>query len=285
MEIGVGLPNPVPGTPGDVLVQWAIRAEELGFSTLATIDRIVYPSYDSLVSLAAAGAVTARIGLLTNVLLAPTRDTVMLAKEAASVDRISNGRLTLGLGVGGRPDDFAAVGKPMKGRGRRFEAQLDELKDLWSGKQVSDTGQASVPSPGRAVPMLIGGGADVTPARVARWGIGFTAGGAPPEYVAPIVERVHKAWDEAGREGKPKIVALAYFALGPDAEAGAQRYLLDYYASFAEWAQTIVDGTPKTPEAVKELAAKFEDAGVDELILDPTIASLDQLDRLAEAVL
>jgi hypothetical protein len=86
MRIGIGLPNPVPDTDGDTLVRWAERAEEAGFSSLATIDRIVYPSYDSLISLAAAAAVTKRIGLKTNILIAPLRDEVLLAKDAASVE-------------------------------------------------------------------------------------------------------------------------------------------------------------------------------------------------------
>jgi len=102
MKIGIGLPNVVPGTPGDVLVRWAQRAEERGFSSLATIDRIAYPSYESLIALAAAAAVTERVGLYTNVLLGPTRNPILLAKEAASVDQLAGGRLTLGLGVGAR---------------------------------------------------------------------------------------------------------------------------------------------------------------------------------------
>jgi alkanesulfonate monooxygenase SsuD/methylene tetrahydromethanopterin reductase-like flavin-dependent oxidoreductase (luciferase family) len=285
MKIGVGLPNPVPGTSGDTLVEWARRAEELGYSSLATIDRIVYPSYESLIALAAAAAVTERIGLLTNVLLAPTRDTALLAKESASVDRISGGRLTLGLGVGGREDDYAALGKPMRGRGRRFEEQLEEMRELWRGKHVSDSAQASVPSPGREIPVLVGGAAEATPARVARWGVGFTAGGGPPDMVAPMVEKVRDAWAEAGREGEPKIVALTYFALGPDAEEGANRYLLDYYEGLGEVAKHIAQGASKTPDAVTEIARRFEYVGTDELIFDPTIASLDQLDQLAEAVL
>ena len=89
MRIGIGLPNTVPGTPGRLLVEWAARAEGRGFSTLATIDRIAYPSYESLVTLAAAAAVTERIALMTNILLSPTRNPVLLAKESASVDQLS----------------------------------------------------------------------------------------------------------------------------------------------------------------------------------------------------
>ena len=87
MRIGIGLPNPVPGTPGDLLPQWAIAAEQRGFSSLATIDRIAFPNHDSLISLAAAAAVTQHIGLVTNILLLPTRDTVVVAKEAAPLRR------------------------------------------------------------------------------------------------------------------------------------------------------------------------------------------------------
>src|SRR5437660_12464865 len=110
MDIGIGLPNSVREADGGSLVEFVRRADVAGFSTLATIDRIAFPSYESLVTLAAAAAVTERIKLFPNVLLGPTRNPVLLAKEAASVDRLSGGRLILGLGVGGRRDDLDAVG-------------------------------------------------------------------------------------------------------------------------------------------------------------------------------
>src|SRR5919106_1639558 len=125
MRIGIGLPNTVPGAPGRLLVDWAARAEARGFSALATLDRIAYPSYESLVTLAAAGAVTERIGLMTNILLSPTRNPILLAKEAASVDQLSGGRLTLGLGVGTRRDDFVASQQAWENRGKRFDEDLD----------------------------------------------------------------------------------------------------------------------------------------------------------------
>ena len=109
MEIGIGLPNAVAGTEGRALVEWARRAEDAGFSSLGTIDRVVYPNYESLIALAAAAAVTERIRLLTSVLLAPLRPTPLLAKQAMSVDNISGGRLELALAVGGREDAFCAA--------------------------------------------------------------------------------------------------------------------------------------------------------------------------------
>lgn len=133
MDTGIGLPNSIPGIDGRVLVEWARRAEGAGFSTLATIGRIAYPNFEELTALAAAAAVTERIGLMTNVLLGPTRNPVLLAKQAAGLQRLSAGRLTLGLGVGSRPDDFEAVGLPMSGRGRRWNESLALIDRLFQG--------------------------------------------------------------------------------------------------------------------------------------------------------
>jgi alkanesulfonate monooxygenase SsuD/methylene tetrahydromethanopterin reductase-like flavin-dependent oxidoreductase (luciferase family) len=287
MDVGIGLPNPIPGTTGETLVEWARRAEERGFSSLATIDRIAYPSYESLISLAGAGAVTTRIGLLTNVLLGPTRNPVILAKEAASVDQLSGGRLTLGLGVGGRKDDFDLAEQGFEDRGRRFDLALDLIHRVWKGEPVGEAGKPVGPRPVRegGIPILIGGMSDRAVERAVKWGIGWTAGGGAAEQIGPFADRIRAAWKDSGREGDPRIVALSYFALGEKAEEGATSYIKDYYAFTGPWADKIAQGVPKSPEAVQATVSRFEDVGVDELILDPTIAELEQVDLLAEVVL
>jgi alkanesulfonate monooxygenase SsuD/methylene tetrahydromethanopterin reductase-like flavin-dependent oxidoreductase (luciferase family) len=287
MDIGIGLPNPIPGTPGATLVRWARLAEERGFSTLATIDRIAYPSYESLISLAAAAAVTSRIGLLTNILLAPTRNPVLLAKEAASVDQLSGGRLTLGLGVGGRKDDFELAEQGFEDRGSRLDQALELMHRIWMGEPVGDADKPVGPPPFRegGVPILVGGTTDRAIERTVKWGQGWTAGGASPEQVAPFAEKVREAWKESAREGEPRIVALSYFALGEKAEEGSTSYIKDYYGYLGEWVDGIARGVPKSPESVRDTVARFEDTGVDELILDPTIGEAEQVDLLAEAVL
>ena len=200
MDIGIGIPNSVRDTRGPQLLEWARRADAAGFSSLATIGRVAYPNYEELTVLAAAGAVTERIRLLPNILLAPTRSTAELAKQAATVQELSGGRLTLGIGVGSREDDYLLTGRDFRGRGRVFDQQLADLRRAFAGEPLVEGGAPVVPAPGN-VPILIGGASDAAVRRTVEYGIGWTAGGAPPQMVAPFVERVRGAWRDAGRGG------------------------------------------------------------------------------------
>lgn len=287
MRIGIGLPNPVPGVAGTTLVQWATRAEERGFSALATIDRIAYPSYDSLATLAAAAGATARIGLMTNILLAPVYNPVHLAKTAASIDQLSAGRLTLGLAVGGRPDDYAVTGMDFEERGRDFDDALDLMHRAWRGEPLDGTDKPVCPTPTHEarVPVMIGGNGPRALRRMAQWGIGWSAGGAAAQQIGPMTAKVRRAWQEAGREGEPRISALCYFSLGEDAEAESRAYLTDYYAFLGPAAGFIADGALRAPQAIKDAVAAYEDIGVTDLYFDPTAARLHQIDRLADLVL
>src|SRR3954447_14854439 len=137
MDVSIGLPNAVPGTSGGELVEWARRADARGFKSLGTIDRVVYDNYEPLTALAAAAAVTERIGLCTSVLLGPLRvNAVELAKQALSLHALSGGRFTLGIGLGGRDDDYELSGIELAGRGRRLDAMLEQIKEVWSGDEV-----------------------------------------------------------------------------------------------------------------------------------------------------
>ena len=285
MDIGIGIPNSVRGTTGPQLLEWARRAEAAGFSTLGTIGRIAYPSYEELTVLAAAGAVTERIGLMSNILLAPTRITAELAKQASSVHELTGGRLTLGVATGGRADDYALTGRDFGARGRRFDEQLLELRRAFAGEPLVDGSAPVVPDGAQPVPIMIGGTSDAAVRRTVEFGTGWTAGGVPPAMVVPFVQRVRAAWRDAGREGSPHIVALNYFGLG-DTEEQSRGYLLDYYGFLGpDFAEMIAGGAHRSADAVREVVAAFAEAGVDELILDPTVGDPAQVDLLAEAAL
>jgi alkanesulfonate monooxygenase SsuD/methylene tetrahydromethanopterin reductase-like flavin-dependent oxidoreductase (luciferase family) len=285
VDIGIGIPNSVRGTTGPQLLEWARRAEAAGFSSLATIGRVAYPNYEELTVLAAAGAVTERIRLMPNILLAPTRSTAELAKQATTVHELTGGRLTLGVATGGRADDYALTGRDFATRGRRFDEQLAELRRAFAGEPLADASAPVVPDGARPVPIMIGGASDAAVRRTVEFGIGWTAGGVPPQMVAPFVERVRAAWRDAGREASPRIAALNYFGLG-DTEERSRGYLLDYYGFLGpEVAEMIAGGAHRSVQEVQDVVAAFGEAGVDELILDPTVGDPTQVDLLAEAAL
>jgi alkanesulfonate monooxygenase SsuD/methylene tetrahydromethanopterin reductase-like flavin-dependent oxidoreductase (luciferase family) len=285
VKIGLGLPNSAVTTPsGRLLLELARRAEALGFSSLGTIGRVAYPSYEELVTLAAAAGATERIGLFTDVLLGPTREPVLLAKQAATLDQVSEGRFVLGAGVGGRKDDLEAVGMRFEDRGRRWDRALELMHAAWRGEPVPGSPRPICPRPvnGESVPMLFGGTSDQAIARVARYGIGYTLGGGTPESLRLTIQRVDAAWQAAGRSGKPQYRALGYFALGDEAHAEAERNVRDYYG---DWGDAVWGGTLKDADAVRERVSAFEAAGCDELLLFAEAPRVAQAERLAEIVL
>jgi alkanesulfonate monooxygenase SsuD/methylene tetrahydromethanopterin reductase-like flavin-dependent oxidoreductase (luciferase family) len=286
VDIGIGLPNTVPDTEGRTLIDWARHAEEAGFSTLGTIGRLVYPNYEEFVALSAAAAVTSQIRLTTGVLLAPLyTNSALFAKQAASLDRLSGGRLVLGLGLGGREDDFAASGVSTQGRGRRLEEQITMMKRVWSGEEFGYAG-AIGPEPARrgGPEIILGGASEATFRRVARLADGWIMGGGTPDMFAQAAAGVDKAWQDAGRPGQPRKLTLAYFGLGSEARSQAEGYLLHYYGWLGEIANMIAGSAAVSPEMVKSYLAAFEASGCDEIIFVPTASRLDQISLLAEAI-
>ena len=286
MDIGIGLPNTVPDTEGRTLIDWARHAEEAGFSTLGTIGRLVYPNYEELVALSAAAAVTSQIRLTTGVLLAPLyTNSALFAKQAASLDRLSGGRLVLGLGLGGREDDFAASGVGTQGRGKRLEEQIAMMKRVWSGEEFGYAGAIGPPPARHGGPeIILGGASEATFRRVARLADGWIMGGGTPDMFAQAAAGVDQAWQDAGRPGRPRKLTLAYFGLGPEARSQAEGYLLHYYGWLGEIANMIAGGAAVSPEMVKSYVAAFEASGCDEIIFVPTASRLDQISLLADAI-
>lgn len=276
MNVGIGLPAGIPGAAGPLIVEWARQADAGPFSSLGVLDRLVYDSYDPLTSLAAAAAVTQRVRLVTMIVIGPLRHTAMLAKMAASLDALSNGRLTLGLAMGARPEDYAAAGVDYHSRGRRLTEQLATLRNLWE-----EDGIGPEPAQPGGPPLLVGGLSDQGFARVARYADGYVHGGGPPRTFARAADKARAAWSDAGRPGQPQLWAQAYFALGGAASEAGVRYLRDYYAFTGPYAEKIAAGLLTTPQAIAQFLRGYADAGCDEIVLLPTVTDLEQLHQLA----
>jgi alkanesulfonate monooxygenase SsuD/methylene tetrahydromethanopterin reductase-like flavin-dependent oxidoreductase (luciferase family) len=290
MKIAIGLPNSIPGTPGPDLVAWAREAEARGFASLGTIGRIVFDSHEEVVALAAAAAATTRIGLATTVLIGPPREAVLLAKQAATIDAISGGRLSLGLGVGWRDDDFRATGTgPLFAkRGDVLSEQIRTLRAVWSGATLDGVEGTIGPRPVRAggPEILLGGAAPAALRRAGELADGFFALPAPAAVVAEQYRAVVAAWEKAGRAGKPRLVAPRYFALGDAGRARGEANVRSYYQIAGDaFVQGVLGGLVTTEAAAQAEVAALAAVGVDELFFWPMDADRGQIERLAKAVL
>jgi hypothetical protein len=206
--------------------------------------------------------------------IGPLRTPAMLAKQAVSVDAIAGGRLTLGLGVGARHEDYEAAGVDHRGRGARLSEQLAYLRGELDGSGIGPAG--------KPVDILVGGGSGPAYARMARYANGYAHGGGPPRAFGSAATRARAAWRDHERPGEPVLWGQGYFALGdPDRGTG---YLRDYYAFTGPFAEKIAAGNLTSARAVKDFVRGYEAEGCDELILFPTVADLDDLDRLAEVL-
>ncbi len=286
MEIGVGLPTTVHDVKGSAILAWACRADAGPFFSLGIIDRLVYGNAEPLIALAVAAGATQRVRVLASVLLAPLRSAALMAKEAASLDALSGGRLTLGLGVGSREVDFLAAGRSFSERGRRFDDQLATLKRVWAGEAMSAEVGAIGPTPAQpgGPPVLIGGFGPAAMRRVGPWGDGFIGTVVEPATAALLYGLAEVAWREAGRAGRPRFAMGLYYALGPGAAESGAAYARDYDAFDPGMAEAIASSVLTTPESIAGAIRTYGEVGVDEINFWPTSADLDQLVRLEGAV-
>jgi alkanesulfonate monooxygenase SsuD/methylene tetrahydromethanopterin reductase-like flavin-dependent oxidoreductase (luciferase family) len=285
VRIAIGLPSRVSSASGDLLLEWATRADRGPFSSLAVTDRVVSRALEPLTVLATAAGATRRIRLMTSVVVGPTRETTLLARQAATIATLSAGRFTLGLGVGVRENDYLATGFDFHRRGRRLEEQLPILRRLWAGEALSnEVGPISPPSMRSGGPeLLIGGYVPALARRIAAWGDGFMApGGGGRAQLLELWQQISQAWEDAGRQGRPRWVGASYFALGPDALDQARTYINANYGYNPELAERRLQGIPTTPKAVEDAIKQQEEMGADEFILRPCAPEVEQIERLAD---
>jgi alkanesulfonate monooxygenase SsuD/methylene tetrahydromethanopterin reductase-like flavin-dependent oxidoreductase (luciferase family) len=282
MRIGIGLPAAIPGAAHDALGDWAEQAEACGFASLGALDRLVYDNLDPIVALAAASSRTRHAELMTTILTLPTRqNAVVVGKQLASLDQLSNGRLTAGLAIGGWPEDFTASGLPQSGKGARFDDMLTTLRRVWHGEVTGAAGP--VPSlPASRPSVLLGGLVPATFARLATIADGWVAPFFGFDILRQGITSVRHAWADAGRPGWPRVVVERYFCLGPEADTVADHYLEHYYGP--DYLPAACADTLTTPEAIDDERRRLRAAGCDDLLLFPCSPDIEQVSRLAEVL-
>ncbi|MGH9118799.1 MAG: LLM class flavin-dependent oxidoreductase [Acidimicrobiales bacterium] len=284
MDVGIGLPNAVLDVRGPELVDWGRRAEAAGFSVLGTIGRVVYSNHDDLISLASVAGVTERIGLMTSVLVPAGRQAVLLAKQAATLSAVSNGRFRLGIGIGGRDDDWLALGVAAEHRGRVLEAAIATCRKVWAGEAPDGVDHPVGPEP-NDLRLVLGGYTESAFRRAGRLADAILLGPMPPEAVGAAIQLATEAAVDAGRK-PPARYAARYAALGDDAQDEADRNAQSYYGFGGPGMVEAVAGSIlRTPEAIKEALSALEQVGVEEVCLWPSAAGLEQVDRIADAAL
>jgi alkanesulfonate monooxygenase SsuD/methylene tetrahydromethanopterin reductase-like flavin-dependent oxidoreductase (luciferase family) len=303
VKIGIGLPTHIPGCRRDLFLDWA-RAADAGASTLAIADMVTTPAWDALAGLAAAAAVTERVRLMTNVFVLPLRNAGLAAKQAATIDVLSNGRLTLGIGAGGKkpvlfgitedasahanfPDYAAAPADPM-GRSRRVDEQVAYMKRLWAGEPPMAGVPPVGPTPSRpgGPELLAGTFAPAGMRRAVEWCDGFACfnHGANAEAVEEHFRLASEAWKASGHAGAPRVVGSCYLALGPDAAEGKSAFLAKHYEHLSTEGLSRIDAAigPAGDDAALRAAKVYSGIGYDELVFVPMIPEVEQVHRLLD---
>lgn len=290
MNLAMTLPTMVPHGRDDVIA-WSQGIDAGPWSSLAVPERITYPSHSMVVQLAAAAALTERVRLWTTIVVLPSHNAVEVAKQMASVDQLSNGRLTLGVGVGGREHDYLAIGGSYARRWSRMDEQVAEMRRIWAGEPPFPGADPVGPPPVQpgGPPIIAGALGPKAIGRAARWADGvdgaWTLDG-DEATVRTAFDAIKAAWRAAGRDDAPHLSTSIWYALGPDAEDRLRQYAYDYLKIFGEeagqyGAQSVACFTP---DALRRAVDSIRAAGANELFLVPTTADPAELDRTLDAL-
>lgn len=291
MQISMTLPTMLPHGRDEVLA-WCRAVDEGPFAGLAVPERVTYPSHSWIVQLSAAAALTERVRLWTTIVILPAHDAVDTAKQLASVDRLSDGRLTVGVGVGGREHDYLAIGGDMSRRWARMDEQVATMRAIWAGEPPFDGADPVGPPPVQdgGPPLVAGVLGPKALARAARWAVGVddstSVFGVDATSVGPAYDRIRAAWSDAGRDAPPHISASLWYALGDGAADRLSGYCFDYMRIFGDdLARHLATSvTCHEAAALREAVQVLDGLGCDELFLVPTTTDVTELDRTREAL-
>jgi alkanesulfonate monooxygenase SsuD/methylene tetrahydromethanopterin reductase-like flavin-dependent oxidoreductase (luciferase family) len=300
VEIGLALPQMTAALDRDRIRAWCRAIDDGPFSSVSAGERITFDNLDGRTLLAAAAALTDRVRIFFNLVVAPWHPPALLAKELASLDVLSGGRVDVALGVGGRRQDYDALGAPFPGRFGRLDRTAAELRRLWGGGLIDDTGGGEgdgdagghrvgpTPVQPGGPRLLCSGTGPRSLARAARWADGLSSFAleAAPAEVTSVYALADAAWADAGRAERPRRVTGTFAALGPGAESTLHAYARRYLDVFGtELAAVLAAAMPvHTDEALHTFLTDLAAAGCDEVILVAADNDPDQVRRFAGVV-
>lgn len=291
MDIAMTLPTMLVHDRAQT-IEWCRAIDEGPWSSLAVPERVTYTSHSWVVELAAAAALTDRVRLWTTIIVLPAHDAVDVAKQLASVDVLCDGRLTVGIGVGGREHDYRAIDGTFERRWSRMDEQVATMRRIWAGEPPFEGADPVGPPPVQpgGPPLVSGAMGPKAIARAAKWAVGVDDGstvfGIDPAATGAAFDRVREAWRDAGRADAPHISASLWYALGDGALDRLQGYGYDYMRIFGDDLAQAMGGalTTSTPEALRAAVDTLDQLGCDELFLVPTTTDPAELDRTRDAL-
>jgi alkanesulfonate monooxygenase SsuD/methylene tetrahydromethanopterin reductase-like flavin-dependent oxidoreductase (luciferase family) len=304
IEVGMTMPTMLHHDRQDVL-DWCRSIDEGPWSTLAVPERITYTSHSQIAELAAASVLTERVRLCTTIIILPAHNAVMMAKHLATIDRMCDGRLTVGVGVGGREHDYRAIDGRFDHRWQRMDDQIATMRGIWAGEAPFEDADPVGPPPVQpgGPPLVAGAMGPKALARAARWAVGVDHGGSilglraegtdttsfldfRPEELAATIKAATDAWESAGRKDRPRFTTSLFYALGPNARDRLQKYTSDYLTIVSpDYAKIAAESAMCFDEArLRDTVAAMEEAGCDEVLLTSSGTGVDEVNRACDVL-
>jgi alkanesulfonate monooxygenase SsuD/methylene tetrahydromethanopterin reductase-like flavin-dependent oxidoreductase (luciferase family) len=271
-------------------LDWCRGVEAGPFDSLSCGERITSYTQEMRVLMSAAAALTSRVRIVPSLYVLPMHDPVWAAKELATLDVLSDGRVTAVVGIGGRPDDYRAVGASFERRYARLDAGVARMRAIWAGEPPFAGADPVGPEPVQrgGPPILAGSMGPKSTARTARWAdgvYGFSVN-ADPGVFASAHRTVSQAWQAAGRSGRPYQATGFWYSLADGAEAKLRDYAFEYLKIAGESVARAVAQSMSafTPDAVNRAIDAIEAQGYDECFLVAATAERAEFERAAELI-
>lgn len=276
MEIGVSLPTMAAGCTRATTLDWSAGIDAGPYSSISCGERITFHNVEMMTTLAAAAVLTERVRVFANLVVAPLHPPALIAKQLATLDVLCDGRLNVGVGIGGREHDYLAARSPFDRRHDRLDDAVADIRACWRGEPAFEGADPVGPAPlqGDGIEILAGAMGPKALARAARWadGISGFALNADRGDMDTAVAAARIAWEQAGRDTAPRLVSGCFYVLGVDRpQATLQQFTYDYLEIFgADVAHMMADDAPVWNEArLRQALDDAAEAGVDEFILVP----------------